>query len=758
MVHPANVTAIVTVVLTGLVGTVARGDGPSTRRALADQAYSGVMVRDDPGGALLVAGVLPGPLAGDGYRSEQLDRGDTILSVNGQRVNAEGFQRIMNEATVGQTLRLRVKRTGSKEIEAMPRAVRDGPEEELQITLEPALKWSGPIAMSRATAWPTTRPFEPGETDRAIEDALDRHGLRGPRDRLLRLLSQTMQAHAGANARTCVAAAMLEPRSLPGVEAEIATSLKEAASGRGTLGPVLARLLDADDATALPTTLPTTRPTPTVAAVVAINAAFAEVAAAFARLDEREQVLLRTQLPRLLDVLSQRAELKGEGVADLLEAMRCTPRIDQRTLLAAADRLVRLVESDPGSPAGLADRLPAAIRDAVQGEIAGVALSDAGWVVFGGTGTNRYDMTRLAAVFDPGGDDVYGWSSLQKPRVQLVIDAGGNDRHVGHVAAALLGVCVVIDRSGDDVYESDRTLSIAAAAGGVAVLIDEAGNDRYTGTTWTCGGAIHGAACLIDRVGNDQYAAADTSQGIGGPGGVGVLIDLAGDDRYHADGQTPSAYGQKGEFYAMSQGIGLGLRGYDSGGIGVLIDQRGDDEYTAGEFSQGGGYFFGLGILRDEAGRDRYTGRRYAQGFGCHQAVGILVDAGGDDQYVARTAANQGAAWDISVGMLIDRSGNDSYRGGGIAQGSAAMQGFAVLLDLGGDDVYEAATPSQGRSGGNAYHFDATATRSFSVLLDAGGTDRFSSGQENGRTVCTDPTPPQDGADAPRHGLFIDLP
>jgi hypothetical protein len=321
----------------------------------------------------------------------------------------------------------------------------------------------------------------------------------------------------------------------------------------------------------------------------------------------------------------------------------------------------------------------------------------------------------------------------------------------------VLGVCVVIDRAGDDVFESDRSFSVAAAAGGVSVPIDDAGNDRYAGTTWSCGAAVYGAAVLVDRAGSDQYVADDTSQAIGGPGSAAAIIDLDGNDHYRADGKTPSAYGQDGEFYAMSQGVGLGLRGYDSGGIGVLLDRAGDDEYFAGEFAQGGGYYFGLGILRDDAGHDRYAGRRYAQGFGCHQAVGALVDLSGDDRYSARTAANQGAAWDLSVGLLIDHDGNDIYRGGGLAQGSASMQGYAALLDLGGDDVYEAANPSQGRSGGNAYHFAATATRSVSILFDRAGQDRFSSGRENGTTLCTDPTPPDEGPDAPRHGLFIDL-
>ena len=128
---------------------------------------------------------------------------------------------------------------------------------------------------------------------------------------------------------------------------------------------------------------------------------------------------------------------------------------------------------------------------------------------------------------------------------------------------------------------------------------------------------------------------------------------------------------------SFSQGIGFGYRKYAAGGIGILCDVTGDDKYQAGEFSQGGAYFHGLGILRDFSGDDSFRGNRYTQGFGVHQAFGVLIDDAGDDTYWGMTAADQGSAWDIAAGALLDKEGNDSYTAQGMTQGSAAMQGIA---------------------------------------------------------------------------------
>ncbi|MDA1008784.1 MAG: hypothetical protein O2800_07280 [Planctomycetota bacterium] len=135
-----------------------------------------------------------------------------------------------------------------------------------------------------------------------------------------------------------------------------------------------------------------------------------------------------------------------------------------------------------GPPMPIPDELVAA----VQGDILLAAeVYGFGWVVVGSTGNNVYDMSKLAGVFDPSGDDSYTWTS---PRVgnQCIVDLSGNDRYIGGVlqgpAAAIGGCSVLIDVCGDDHY-SCGSIGAGSAVFGLAILLDEGGNDTITGAT-----------------------------------------------------------------------------------------------------------------------------------------------------------------------------------------------------------------------------------------------------------------------------------
>jgi hypothetical protein len=89
-----------------------------------------------------------------------------------------------------------------------------------------------------------------------------------------------------------------------------------------------------------------------------------------------------------------------------------------------------------------------------------------------------------------------------------------------------------------------------------------------------------------------------------------------------------------------------------------------------------------------------------------------------------------------------------------MAQGSAAMQGIAYLLDFDGVDSYNGTNPAQGESGGNSYHFESSAALSFSLLFDGGGDeDSYSLDRKNNSTEITQPNPAPAGSGV---GLFID--
>ena len=440
-----------------------------------------------------------------------------------------------------------------------------------------------------------------------------------------------------------------------------------------------------------------------------------------------------------------RVKWMGQGKFDarttqVVDAMRAAARIDADALAQAIAHL----DADLYVTADwtLADREP--LPDALSGAVTGAILTaemvpDLGWVVIGSTEDNTYDMSRIAAVLDPGGSDEYRWTQI-RTGMQGIVDLAGDDRYWGAglqgPGAGILGMSFIDDYAGNDRYEAPW-LGAGAALAGAGIVTDRAGNDSYRIERWGCGAAIGGVGLLMDITGHDDYEGTLFVQGVGGPSSLGALVDAAGNDRYRAAGSEPSTYLTPATSLSFSQGVGFGFRTALAGGTGIMLDLAGDDRYFAGEFSQGGGYFLGIGIARDTGGRDFWSGDRYAHGWSAHQAVGIMIEDSGDDVFLSRTAASQGAAWDQSVSVLVDRSGNDTYRADGLAQGSAAQQAFAMMIDCGGDDTLDAAAPTcQGGSGPNDYHFDSTGARSVSVLLLLDGY-RGASARPAERTRCS---------------------
>jgi hypothetical protein len=408
---------------------------------------------------------------------------------------------------------------------------------------------------------------------------------------------------------------------------------------------------------------------------------------------------------------------------------------DESGLMWAIARSLAHVDAELGITADWsteeAEPIPPEIATAIEGTVlTAQEVPELGWIVVGGLGDNRYDMSRLAGVFDPGGNDRYMWGTLRAGN-QGIIDLAGDDHYEGSAeqgaAGAWRGISLVLDVAGNDRYTGGR-LSGACGWLGVGLLIDRAGDDVYDCGPWALGAGLCGAGFLFDEAGRDVYFDRGFSQGLGGPVGIGALIDSAGNDLHHSRGTTSGADSVPSISLSFSQGMAVGARGLLPGGVGALVNIGGDDRYEADEFSQGGAYWLGLGVLCDTAGHDLYRGSHYSQGFGCHQAAGALIDLCGDDTYWSTVSAAQGAAWDEAVGVLIDAGGNDSYRGGALVQGSAAQSALAALIDFGGSDHFSAAGPyRQGESGPNTYHPDRRAARSLSLLL-LGGTDAFTNG------------------------------
>jgi hypothetical protein len=453
---------------------------------------------------------------------------------------------------------------------------------------------------------------------------------------------------------------------------------------------------------------------------------------AFRRLTADDQQFLEDNCDALFKSFSEKLGLESEESRDKrlrnTRLLDLTTQVDFAKLFEGAELLWRAAQDD------YLDDLESALRKAWQeaGEPAGIFInrdSPVGKIIVGGNGSTWY-TDDAAILLDLGGNDFYTNNS-------------------GSARGAKLPAALLIDFAGDDAYEATFDWTQGAARMGHGLLIDRRGNDEYIGCDWAQGAAVLGAALLLDESGNDTYRAAQYAQGAAAwgialhidyegddihdarllsqavalPGGAGWLLDGKGNDTYYSKGERPTGYGDAGIFDSASQGFGVGFRDMQSGGVALLYDGGGKDRYEAGNFSQGGGYYFGVGMLRDAgAENDTYIGSRYNQGFGAHEAIGFFEDMGGDDFYTTRQGVAQGIAWDESITAFIDHSGDDVYEGGSsFSQGASAHNGFSLFLDLGGKNRFTAVKP-QGSAGPNDYHGGA----SFSLFVAGEGKQKLS--------------------------------
>ena len=268
-----------------------------------------------------------------------------------------------------------------------------------------------------------------------------------------------------------------------------------------------------------------------------------------------------------------------------------------------------------------------------------------------------------------------------------------------------------------------------------ALLIDLGGNDVYKGMIAATGSAAHPHSVVIDMDGDDTYAPAALGLATGRAGGVGLLIDRRGNDRYD---------------------LAVGTGGAGLGGIGILVDAEGDDVYTGRRFTQGAA-LGGLGLLLDLAGADKHTSFGNALGFAGPAGVAAVIDAAGNDSYQCggkypsaynssikpppepgdpkfqyfamgmgagqgrRVLSNdaQHAQFNLAggVGMMIDLAGRDTYESSNFSQGTGYFFGVGLKLDLAGDDTHGAAR----------YGHASGAHFGMGLFADYAGRDRYTS-------------------------------
>jgi hypothetical protein len=760
------------------------------------EGWAGLAFRDLPGGHVVVSWIYPGPLKGTGLACEGADlaRPDLVVALDGvPPAGAQDADARIRAAAPGDTLRLDV-RTSRRRGGAIPDTLDvEDAVRRIDVVLDDRADWTGTIGMAPSAWTPPPAPaapprlLDPADGTNPLGEAVARLGVGPEVAKLAGVFAKWSRENPDFHSLSHVRAGFEDTFLLPEIARAAASPATQAPADplaaavrlfRGSLdairrpAPVTHRK-PGRRAEAPDPRRPPPGPSPDLRWWVAETRLEEVLRDVEERLDRAlgdaatDTALARRALA-LLRVPRATFYLGGDATREHVAVMRRSMDVDFVALADALEAFGPLVRADRTGltdwsvPPDHAVPPPAELAEAVSGDVrSAFRVEGVGWIVVGGDGANRYDLAKLAGVLEPGGDDEYVASDLVLG-ARAVVDLAGNDRYGGTAdqgpASALLGAVLVDDRAGDDRYEG-ALLSTGAAAFGASLLLDRAGTDAYVGGEWSIGAGVYGAGLVMDLgSGSDAYFGEFLCEAVGGPRGLGAIVDEGGNDLYRANGPTPSGYGTPGVFQSFSQGIGFGFRQYAAGGMGLLCDLAGDDRYEAGEFAQGGAYYWSLGVLWDAAGRDLYYGNRYGQGYGVHQALGALLDDGGDDDYWSMTAASQGSGWDIGCGLLLDVAGDDRYRCDELGQGAAAQQAIGLHVDLDGADSKEARGDAvQGAAGGNEYHWAETGAASLGVMLDLGGdADRYVAGRGNDSTWATGAKGAAPTGASPRLGVFVD--
>ena len=360
------------------------------------------------------------------------------------------------------------------------------------------------------------------------------------------------------------------------------------------------------------------------------------------------------------------------------------------------------------------------------------------WVDRIATNTTFYQP--VSVVLDLRGDDRYApsgdWS---------IADRDLDKRAAMMQGFGLFGIAIVDDAAGDDTWFSSG-FAQGAALYGVGVLVDHGGADVYSGYDQSEGSADYGQALLLDLGdGKDTYTTLQRGQGYGGVRGVGWLLDEGGDDVYEAiTDPIVIDWAGEGANWSGSQGFGFGVRdGFFTagapvlgGGLGALLDLAGDDDFTCSVMCQGFGYAWGTGLLWDPEGDDDHlVTHKYAMGSATHWAVGLLIDGAGADTYRNNDDDECIAeGYDGSVAFHLDLGdGDDVYTLDNSADstlGLARHPAMGIFVNEGGDDTYTlpgSGAVALGRAiidEGDRAGYMAT-TPSLGMFLDLGGTDTY---------------------------------
>ncbi|MBI85546.1 MAG: hypothetical protein CMJ81_20325 [Planctomycetaceae bacterium] len=292
------------------------------------------------------------------------------------------------------------------------------------------------------------------------------------------------------------------------------------------------------------------------------------------------------------------------------------------------------------------------------------------------SGNDRYQAIDIAqgsslagigTLIDLAGNDSY----LGDRRVQgsafggaaMLLDAQGNDDYraalLSQAVGGPLGFGLLEDISGNDHYYAGGKY---ANSYGDSPGFDGWSQGMGIGPRGTANGGI---GVLLDGTGDDLYECDYFSHAGGYWFAAGFVRDFGGNDRRIGATRTNFDGSPREVSRFLRWGVGFGCH-FASG---FLFDDEGDDIYQGDHASVAYSWDIGVGAIIDTQGNDLYQATSSGVAESNNAAVALLLDGAGNDTYLGNNIGAAGAKieyhpQDLAGGnftFLLDLGGTDTY-------------------------------------------------------------------------------------------------
>jgi len=312
-------------------------------------------------------------------------------------------------------------------------------------------------------------------------------------------------------------------------------------------------------------------------------------------------------------------------------------------------------------------------------------------VAIGGTGDDVHAQRDVHLCVDFGGANRYtGRYGAGIGYTGLLLDFGNGtraDAGDATLGAGILGVGIARFDGAQNVLRAG-SVSLGCGLAGVGILKFERATS-IEGRALTLGTGLAGMGLVVAGKESDRLRCAYRGLGVGLPLGIGWVVNPGGDDAYFGT-SSQSLKGASGKVRSDAIGFASGISRVGSpfaGGIGLLTDLAGDDKYESGDRSISYAEFGGATSIFDESGDDNYQAGESAIVTANEEASAYLHDLGGSDLYLAPSGNSIVSAGESSNAILFDRAGDDRYIGSPSVVKTVSPSATEILFDPKGSNL-----------------------------------------------------------------------